>query len=310
MKRKWFIITVSICLLVGAPVGWYFTFVYPRLAREARILRIKKANWQSLQQRLNRQNLKFTGRAGIIVKDLDTGWEFAYGQDQPFASASMVKIPIMAAVFKAGQEGLIDLSGTVRLDGQDKVLGSGKLKGMPNGSVYSIRELVKLMVTSSDNTAANMLIDILGMDYLNNSFKEFGLKQTNLSRKMMDFRVRRNGTENYTTAADTALLLEKIYRKTLVNAAVSSQCLEILKAQKIRDRIPAKLPAATLVAHKTGLERGICHDAGIVYCPQGDLLICVLTKGTKSSRSAKAFIARLSLEAYNSYSSNNPILER
>ncbi len=46
------------------------------------------------------------------------------------------------------------------------------------------------MVTHSDNTAANMLIDLLGFDYLNRTFREMGLQQTNLSRKMMDFRSR------------------------------------------------------------------------------------------------------------------------
>ena len=72
--------------------------------------------------------------------------------------------------------------------------------------------------------------------------------------------------------------------------------------QKVNDRIPKKLPAGVTVAHKTGLENGLCHDAGIVYTDKGDFLICVLTKHkNKSAREAKALIADISFAAYNYY---------
>jgi beta-lactamase class A len=119
---------------------------------------------------------------------------------------------------------------------------------------------------------------------------------------MMDFSDRKNGIENYTTARDISYILEKIYRGELINQKISKQCLELLQRQKMRDRIPARLPANTIVAHKTGLERGICHDAGIVFTPNGDFLICVLVKHkNKTARPAKKFIAQLAFLAYNYY---------
>ncbi|TBR19406.1 serine hydrolase, partial [bacterium] len=98
---------------------------------------------------------------------------------------------------------------------------------------------------------------------------------------------------------DMAKLLEDIYRGRVIDKSVSLKCLDILKRQKMRDRIPKYLPPDTVVAHKTGLENGVCHDAGIVFTPAGDFLICVLTRHTdKTARDAKYLIARIAKDAY------------
>ena len=148
--------------------------------------------------------------------------------------------------------------------------------------------------------AANILINRLGLDELNRYFLKFGLKNTNLSRKMMDFKSRKEGLENYTTVGDMSNILEELYRGRFINSKVSKGCLEMLAEQKINDRIPKKLPPAIIVAHKTGLENGVCHDVGIVYTSKGNFLICVLTKhGYPTARPTKRLISRLSLLTYN-----------
>ena len=276
-------------------------FVYPRLNKERVLLERKKAQWSVLRQEISSQARNFKGRSGIVVKDLKMNWEVSLNKEEVFVSASLVKIPIMAAVFGAAQSGKIKLESRIKLKSSDKVSGSGELKNMPAGRDFSIEELVERMVISSDNTAANMLIELLGFGFLNNSFKEFGLKNTNLARKMMEFGDRKNGVENYTTAEDTSYLLEKIYRNKLCNSFVSEKCLGLLKRQKTRDRIPAQLPDDIIVAHKTGLEMKACHDAGIVFAPRGDFLICVLTKGVVNSRISKKFISNIAFEVYNNY---------
>jgi beta-lactamase class A len=133
-----------------------------------------------------------------------------------------------------------------------------------------------------------------------------GLKNTNLSRKMLDFTERREGVENYTTAREMAYLLETLYRKKFLNKDVSDKCLRLLGQQKINDRIPRGLPKGTLAAHKTGLENHICHDVGIVYTDKGDFLICVLVRHfDRFAKPAKEFISHLSSLAYNYYQNLN-----
>jgi beta-lactamase class A len=120
---------------------------------------------------------------------------------------------------------------------------------------------------------------------------------------MMDFKARREGEENYTTAKDMAYLLEALYRNKFLNPEVSQKCLGILGQQKINDRIPRKLPRdGTFIAHKTGLERHICHDVGIVYTDKGNFLICVLVKHQdRFAKASKRLISDIALLTYNYY---------
>jgi len=261
----------------------------------------KKAAWASLEKAMQSKLNNFSGDAGIIIEDLKMGWRIALNEDKLFPSASMVKIPIMAACFRAARDKKISLSSQLVLKASHKTEGSGVLKNKPVGSKFTVNELIELMITKSDNTAANMLIGLLGFDYLNGFFKSEGLTHTNLSRKMMDFRYRKQGVENYTTAADISFILEKIYRRKFINRSVSGKCLGLLLKQKVNDRIPKKLPQDVPVAHKTGLERNVCHDAGIVFTGQGHFLICVLTKSRSGAQKVKAFISDISLYIYNTY---------
>jgi len=257
-----------------------------------------KAQWNSLQQNLSRETRRFKGQAAILIQDLQTGWQWEFQIEKPFPAASLIKLPIMAACFQAAQEGKIKLAQQVILRSKYKVSGSGKLKAMPAGSSFTIEQLMEEMIAQSDNTATNLLIDLVGIDKLNGYFKRQGLTGTTLSRKMMDFSQRKQGVENYTTVRDITLLLREIYDQRLINPDVSARCLDFLKRQHLHDRIPARLPKGTVVAHKTGLERGVCHDAGIVFTGKGNYLICVLTRNGKMAAPAKKFIAQLSRLTY------------
>ena len=261
----------------------------------------KEEKLAALEEAVRKRVKTFRGEIGLVIRDLDTDWTFQVNPDKLFPAASMVKVPIMAACLKAAEEGRLSLRDDLTLKRSDKATGSGVLRRKATGSAYTIEQLVELMVTQSDNTAANMLIDLLGFDYLNRTFREMGLERTNLSRKMMDFRSRDKGIENYTSAREMADILEMIYRKGCVDSSVSEKSLEFLKSQKVNDRIPKLLPKDTIVAHKTGLERMVCHDAGIVFTDNGNFLISAFTRSTSGSRTAKRFISSVSSLAFTVY---------
>ena len=290
-------------LAAGSAAFIYYKTVSKEAAEKCRILEERRTAWKSLEGRLQVDAASCAGVIpGIIVVDLSTGWRIEVNPDRLFPSASLVKVPIMASCFFAAAGNRLDLDKRIRLCRRDKVSGSGVIKNLPDGSVFSVNELMSIMISRSDNTASNLLIGCLGQDYLNETFRKLGLRNTNLARKMMDFTSRKQGRENYTSARDIAFLLEEIYYGRLINREYSGQCLAMLKAQKIRDRIPADLPRDIQVAHKTGLEYGVCHDAGIVFMPEGDFLICVLTKHSyKNSYPAKRFIARIAGKVYEFY---------
>ncbi len=271
-----------------------------------KLLEKKKAAWNNLREKISSEFNNFHQEAGIVIIDLPSDNKIAINDSQLFPSASMVKIPVMASCIYAASQGKMDLNQNIELKTRFKVSGSGILKNYANETKFTINKIIEIMIAYSDNTATNMLINYVGFDTFNEYFKKLGLKNTNLSRKMMDFKSRKEGIENYTTAGDLVYLLQEIYSNKFINEECSKKCLEILKKQKIRDRIPAKLPAGIVVAHKTGLEDGICHDAGIVFTPAGDFIICVLTKHNyKFAKPAKKFISQIALDAYKYYMPEN-----
>jgi len=265
-------------------------------------VRKRRAAWANLKKGIERELKGFSGTAGVVIKDLDKNWEINTNKNLRIPSASIVKIPIMLSYFYAAHEGKLSLQDTVKLKDSDKTPGSGTLKYETSGKAFTIEDLISRMITKSDNTATNMLINYLSFDTLNRYFKKLGLKKTNLSRRMMDFKKRKQGIENYTTAGEISRLLEQLYRGKFLNPQISQQCVEILAGQKVKDRIPKKLPDEVVVAHKTGLENFICHDAGIVYTDKGNFLITVLVKHpNKTAQKAKSLIADISLLTYNYY---------
>ena len=261
----------------------------------------KQAKWATMETAVRKKIKAFRGEVGLIIRDLGTGWTIQIDPDKAFPAASMVKVPIMAACLEAQTEGRLSLEDRMTLKRSDKTSGSGLLRRKRSGSVFTVDQLVELMVAHSDNTAANMLIDRLGFDYLQESFREMGLERTNLVRKMMDFDSRGKGIENYTTAREMADILERMYRRDCFCPEVSGMCLDYLRSQKVNDRIPRLLPKNVVVAHKTGLEREVCHDAGIVYTERGDFLISVFTRTTRGPRMAKSLISSVSALAYKVY---------
>lgn len=303
-KNKILIIAVSsvFLFLLGYSsfrVYEHYSCAYQALKKEKAELKKRKGSWDSLVKRINGEILQFNGEVGIFIEDLKTGWESGFNEEKPFPSASMVKVPVMAVCFDAYSKGMLDLNEGLVLKNKFKTSGSGKLKCMPGGTKIDVDSLIELMITESDNTAANMLIELFGFDYLNEAFKKLGLRSTNIARKMMDFRSRKEGVENLTTAADLAFLLKGMYCGVLPNTQASVRCIEVLKKQKMRDRIPKKLPVDTVVAHKTGLENGVCHDAGIIFTPHGDILLCVLIRhNNKTARPAKTLIANIARDIY------------
>lgn len=259
------------------------------------------------------QNLKSI--AGEKFKNPDTGYslhlkrmslfssELVAGETKPFPAASLIKLPILAAAFYAVDQEKVSLDDMITIKKNDVAGGSGKIKALSLPRRLTFGQLMEWMIALSDNTATNKVIEILGLDYINDTFKRLGLSDTTLVRKMMDFSLRKKGLENYTSSSDIIALLEKIYRGRLINKKFSSLALSFLKRQKVNDRLPRYLPSRpeVVVAHKTGLERGVVHDAGIIFSPGGDYLICILVKGVKNYTQAKNFIAQISLLTYNLY---------
>src|SRR5699024_5969310 len=116
---------------------------------------------------------------GLAVVDLSTGeMVFAHNAEITFPQASAIKIPILMEVFKQAQEGNFSLSDRRAIDPDLLVGGTGILKHLEGDLTKSIKNLSVLMITLSDNSATNILIDLVGMAAVNETLQEVGAGQT------------------------------------------------------------------------------------------------------------------------------------
>ena len=220
------------------------------------------------------------GHVAMYYQPLDGGCALMMNETMPMLAASVIKIPIMVEAFRQFESGRISPEETHRLEDSEKMPSCGALNRMHAGLEVTMRDLVELMIILSDNTATNILIDRLGIEHVNDTMKGLGLKQTVLRRKLFDREGKARGLENTVGARDIGMLLEKMYRGTLVSETASAQMLDILKSQKLNGKMPFYLHEYGIpIAHKTGEDDGITHDVGIIYTRK-PFILCMLSNET------------------------------
>ena len=192
-------------------------------------------------------------------------------------SASMIKIFILATVMEKVKQGEIDIDETLTLRGIDKVGGSGILAGYPSGTELTLREVLELMITHSDNTATNIVIDRVGMAAINEYIQSHGYSDTVLRRKMMDYDAIAAGRENFSSVRDIGTFFTRLYNYECVGTEYDKIMLEFLVKQTDTDCFPAALPDKQ-IAHKTGALDGLYDDGGIIYSDGGDAVLVIMTE--------------------------------
>ncbi|MBQ9067468.1 MAG: serine hydrolase, partial [Eggerthellaceae bacterium] len=202
-------------------------------------------------------------KVAVTVVDLETGDRASLGGDQKMVAASMIKLAIAAAFMDRVEMGNYALDQTYILQESDIVGGTGTLGGMGAGASVTYRELLDRMIDVSDNTAANILTNAVGMDAMNAKAAALGLSSTEQNRLMMDEAAVAAGVENYTSTDDLASLLTMIYRGQLVSPDASAEILHALEGQQDNAGIAQGLPDVVF-AHKTGTLGTARNDAGIV----------------------------------------------
>jgi beta-lactamase class A len=232
---------------------------------------------EELRKKIDTVLTEYTGRWGIVVLNHSNGRKLEINSQMVFPSASMIKVPIMFEVMRQAAAKTISLDQTLIVKDKFRVGGAGILKELRPDIPMTIQELITLMIILSDNTATNMLIDLVGVSSINTTMTDLGLKTTVLRRYMMDFDAALAGKENDTSAADLVLLFAAIYDSLELPSNYSALMLDILTRQKIQDKLPFYLPEGTRIAHKTGTLPGVEHDGGILFLPSGPYIICILT---------------------------------
>ncbi|HET6953388.1 MAG TPA: serine hydrolase [Acidimicrobiales bacterium] len=242
------------------------------------------------------------GRARVAgwlhVIDIDHGAEVAVGADEPVALASVFKLPVLVALYRAADAGRVDLAEPIRLRRADRTSGVTGLAALRDDVELSLRDLAQLMITVSDNAAADAVVDRLGLDAVARTVADLGLHRTAVAHRCRDqhaalahdlerlgitlpqaladpaaqagLRVLEPATTNRSTPRELTSLLRAVWRDEAAAPRSCSAMRDVLRLQVWPHRLASGFPSDdVLVAGKTGTLPPLRSEVGVVELPGG-----------------------------------------
>lgn len=233
---------------------------------------------------------QFPGQAGIYYYNLETGETWGYREKEPYLAASIVKLPLMAAILLWKSRGETSFDDTVTIRENQKIPGCGAVQFLNGDVTLTVGELCKLMITISDSCATNALFRHYGATAIHEAFLELGMIGTQFNREYWDAERENRGINNYFVPEEMGVLLKKMYDRNLVDEASSAWLEDILRQQQINHKLGGYLPMDFPMAHKTGDEKDKAHDVGIVFT-KSPFIVCYAYVGS-NMQAYEEFIRR------------------
>lgn len=261
------------------------------------------------------------GRIGIYIKHIESGEIISLRDNETFQLASVFKIPVLFTLFKQIYEGKLSLDDRIILSHGMKTYGSGLLSSMKSGLNLSIHDLALLMMANSDNTATDILFQIITRESIMSFTKELGLKSTIIDYDtralILDYlgldpnksltipeldhlpesvwsdhvRMERQAAfeksfHNTSTPREIAFLLEKCVNGEIINKETSNKILEIMKHHTGAEIILRYLPMTTEIARKGGSlarsgENTVLNDVGVIWLPDNAGVLIICLFGNE-----------------------------
>jgi len=236
---------------------------------------------------------------GVAILDLTDQRAFYLNADAIYPTASTIKIAVLAELYRQHERGSgAKLGDLYTVNAKDGVGTEGILQSMSAGvSRITNRDLALLMVSLSDNSATNVLIDRVGMDNVNSWLSQLGLERTRLRRHMLDVKAAQEGRENTSTPRELVTMLLAIHEGRVFGKATTEEFFRMLSTQK-SSYIPRHLPADLMIANKPGNLDAVRNDAGIIFVPGRPFAIAVMTTFATDGVEAEESIGRIAQAAW------------
>lgn len=252
------------------------------------------------EQALQRIAGAVDGSVAYLVVDLNTGQRFAQRADEPFPTASTIKIGILYELFAQVEEARLTLDDPRPVPQASRVGGAGILQRLQS-PVISLRDHARLMIMLSDNTATNVLIDALGANRVNARMHALGAVGYQLRRRMMDTEAAARGDENLATAADLHVVLDALRTGRGLQPASRDAAVAMLR-EPARAALRLGVPAGVEVAGKSGDLDGVRAEVAWVDLQGRPYTITVMTSFLADEGAAEQALTDMSATAYRYFS--------
>lgn len=237
------------------------------------------------------------GSVSVCVRDVLNAFDFSFNDEVRQRAASTIKVPILVEGLRQVRDGHLALDSEFEVARAQCCLGAGVINHLHDGVKVTLKDLLTLMIIVSDNTATNVLIDILGMDRVNANMRGLGYAGTTLKRKMYDWGALAGGRDNFIVACEAADLLARVARREALGGKWDEMVLAIMRKQLFCDKLGLFLPKGIL-ANKTGHVPGVENDCGVVTTDKFCYSIAVFTQDAPVPGEAKVAIGRISRVVY------------
>ncbi|HET9713861.1 MAG TPA: serine hydrolase [Pyrinomonadaceae bacterium] len=224
----------------------------------------------------------FKGKVSLFARNLDTGETYALNPDERVRTASTIKIAVMIEAFARVNEGKARWTDEVVVTKEKKVSGSGILTELSDGLKLTLRDAVNLMMILSDNTATNLVLDVLTTDAVNARMESLGFKQIKINRKVGSGGESTAGKDpenkkfglGVTTPREMVLIMEKLERGEIINPTVSKEMIDLMKREQGRNAIGRSLWDVPMASKYGALDR-LRSAVGILYMKNGKVAMAI-----------------------------------
>jgi beta-lactamase class A len=236
----------------------------------------------TLDTQIKKQIASFKGKVSLFAKNLDTGETYALNADELVRTASTIKIAVMIEAFARVEEGRAKWTDEVVLTKEKKVSGSGILSELSDGLRLTLRDALNLMMILSDNTATNLVLDVLTTDAVNARMESLGFKQIKILRKVgsggdsIAGKVPENKKFGlgFATTREWVLVMEKLERGEIISKSVSKEMIDLMKREQGRNAIGRSLSNVPMASKYGALDR-LRSAVGILYSKDGRIVMAI-----------------------------------
>ena len=247
-----------------------------------------RADTAALRHKLDSIAATHHGVVGYSVIDIDNNVRLSQRGDEKFSTASLIKVAILVTVYDLVAKGQLSLDDPITVLKIDQVPGSGIIQYLHNGTILTVRDAAWLMITISDNTATNLLLDRIIIRRVWNKMDSLGLHDTRVHSKsfLRVASIAMDSSVKYglgvTTPNEMARLFEMLAKGKAVNPAADSAMLDILEHNE-NDQKLLRYVYGVRAAHKSGETDQVRTDCALFYL-RNRVVACVLTKENVDQR--------------------------